>query len=46
MAIVIAAAALAFALPAVAQVRAEPFSDDQRSEIEGIIKEYLMRIPK
>jgi protein-disulfide isomerase len=46
MAIVTAAAALALALPGVAQVRAEPFSDTQRTEIEGIIKDYLMQHPE
>jgi protein-disulfide isomerase len=46
MALVAAAATVLLALPGAAQVRAETFSADQRTEIERIIKDYLMQHPE
>jgi protein-disulfide isomerase len=46
MAIVTAAVSALLALPGAAQVRAETFSADQRTEIEHIIKDYLMQHPE
>jgi protein-disulfide isomerase len=38
--------AILLALPAAAPVRAQSFTADQRSEIEGIVKEYLLSHPE
>ena len=38
--------AVVLALPAAAPARAQPFSPDQRGEIEKIIKEYLLSHPE
>jgi protein-disulfide isomerase len=45
-ALVTAAAVLTLALPNAATVRAESFSADQRTEIEKIIKDYLVQHPE
>jgi protein-disulfide isomerase len=42
----IAAATMLLALPATAPARAQTFSADQRSEIEKIIKDYLLQHPE
>jgi len=42
----IAAAAVFMAAAAAASAQAEPFSTDQRQQIEGIIKDYLMAHPE
>jgi protein-disulfide isomerase len=39
-------AAMALALPAAAPARAQTFSADQRKEIEGIVKGYLLQHPE
>src|SRR5262245_16348888 len=41
-----ASLALALVLPAAAPARAQSFNSDQRSEIERIIKEYLLAHPE
>ena len=42
----LAAAAILLALPAVGLAQAQKFSPEQRSEIEGIVKDYLLAHPE
>ena len=42
----LAAAVMLLALPATASAQAQKFSSEQRSEIEGIIKDYLLGHPE
>lgn len=45
-ALTLLAAAVMLALPAAAPARAQTFSADQRQEIEGIVKNYLLQHPE
>lgn len=45
-ALTLLAAAMMLALPAAAPARAQTFSADQRQEIEGIVKNYLLQHPE
>jgi protein-disulfide isomerase len=45
-ALTVLAATLMLALPAAAPTRAQTFSPDQRHEIEGILKDYLLQHPE
>src|SRR5438105_281040 len=38
--------AIALAVPAAAPARAEPFTPDQRGDIERIVRDYLLRNPE